>query len=117
MKKAAAKNGVTTNTIRNWCKSDKKPDCWFERKHSETINDVQREAAAENMTPLEYMLKIMCDPSADPDRRDKMAYWAAPYVHPRGVEKKGKKAELKEKAEKVSSGKFATGKPPLKRIK
>jgi hypothetical protein len=33
--------------------------------------------------PLQYMLRIMNDPQADPHRRDFMAKAAAAYVHPR----------------------------------
>ena len=31
--------------------------------------------------PLEYMLRVMRDPTADPERRDFMAAKAAPYCH------------------------------------
>ena len=34
-------------------------------------------------TPLEYMLAVMRDPTADYDRRDEMAKAAAAYCHPR----------------------------------
>jgi len=37
-------------------------------------------------TPLEYMLAVMTDPTADALRRDRMAIAAAPYVHPRAGE-------------------------------
>lgn len=44
----------------------------------------QQEAiAASGETPLEYMLRILRDPSIDNSRRDDMAKAAAPYVHPR----------------------------------
>lgn len=43
----------------------------------------QAEIAASGETPLDYMLRVMRDPSADHERRDKMAAAAAPYVHPR----------------------------------
>lgn len=69
------------------------------------------------MTPLEYMLKIMCDPKEEPDRRDKMANWAAPYVHPRGSEKKGKKEEQEDRAKSAAKGRFSAGKPPLSLVK
>lgn len=43
-------------------------------------------------TPLDYMIRVMRDPTADKERRDKMAAAAAPYVHPRlaAVEHTGK---------------------------
>lgn len=41
------------------------------------------EIAATGETPLEYMTRVMRDPTVDHDRRDKMAAAAAPYVHAR----------------------------------
>ena len=40
-------------------------------------------AVKDGMTPLEYMLKVMRDEEAHPDRRDTMAEKAAQYVHPK----------------------------------
>jgi hypothetical protein len=40
-------------------------------------------AVKEGLTPLEYMLAVLRDPSVDPERRDRMAAAAAPYIHPR----------------------------------
>ena len=37
--------------------------------------------AGEGETPLEYMLRVMRDPTTEVDRRDKMAVGAAPYMH------------------------------------
>jgi hypothetical protein len=45
--------------------------------------------AGEGETPLEYMLRIMRDPSEPHDRRDKMALGAAPYVHAKAMELTG----------------------------
>jgi hypothetical protein len=43
-----------------------------------------RTAAAETgVTPLDYMLLVMRDPTADLKRRDAMAIAAAPYLHPK----------------------------------
>ena len=52
----------------------------------------QAKVAATGDTPLDYMLKVMRDESAAPDRRDDMAKAAAPYVHPKlaAVEHTGK---------------------------
>lgn len=51
------------------------------------------------MTPLDYMLTVMRDESADPMRRDRMAQAAAPYVHPKaGAEEPGKKAQREAQA-------------------
>jgi hypothetical protein len=51
------------------------------------------EIAATGETPLEYMTRVMRDPTVDHDRRDKMAAAAAPYVHARlaAVEHSGDK--------------------------
>jgi hypothetical protein len=47
------------------------------RKTAET----QAAVAASGITPLDYMLSVMRDTAAEPDRRDDMAKAAAPYVH------------------------------------
>jgi len=36
-----------------------------------------------NMTPVDYLLSVMRDPTAPVDRRDRAAAAVAPYVHPR----------------------------------
>lgn len=41
------------------------------------------EIAASGETPLDYMLRVMRDPSVEHERRDKLAAAAAQYVHPR----------------------------------
>jgi hypothetical protein len=48
--------------------------------------------AASGLTPLDYMLSVMRDESADPERRDRAAVAAAPYAHPRlaAIEHTGK---------------------------
>ncbi len=52
----------------------------------------QAEIAASGETPLDYMLRVMRDETADPSRRDDMARAVAPYVHPKlaAVEQTGK---------------------------
>jgi hypothetical protein len=45
--------------------------------------EIAQQAAANGETPLDYMLRVMRDPSADYDRRDDMAKAAAAYVHPK----------------------------------
>lgn len=77
----------------------------------------KQEAAAENLTPLDYMLKVMNDPAAEKERRDRMAIAAAPFVHTRPGEGKGKKDEKEERARAAGSGKFAAGAAPLKVVK
>lgn len=43
----------------------------------------QKRVAASGATPLEYMLSVMRDGTADSSRRDDMAKACAPYVHPK----------------------------------
>jgi len=78
--------------------------------------DIPVAAAMENMTPLDYMLKIMRDPNEDQDRRCRMAIAAAPFCHARKGEGSGKEDRAK-RARTAGTGKFASGKPPLKMVK
>src|SRR5262245_62386634 len=50
-------------------------------KYSAEIRDAA--VASGEELPLEYMLRVMNDPQADPQRRDFMEKAAAAYVHPR----------------------------------
>lgn len=61
--------------------------------------------------PLDYMLGVMNDESADDERRDKMAMAAAPYLHSKRGES-GKKEDLHEAAKKANTGKFSPTAPP-----
>lgn len=63
-----------------------------------------------NLSPLEYMLGVMNNPNADPDRRDRMAVAAGPYVHGKMGEK-GKK-DSKRDAAAQAGGAFASTPPP-----
>lgn len=71
----------------------------------------------EELLPLDYMLKIMNDPSEDKDMRARMAQAAAPYCHARKGEGKGKKDEKDDRAKKAASGKYAPAPAPLKLVK
>jgi len=63
------------------------------------------EAYDANMSPLDFMLKVMRDPEADPLRRDRMAMAAAPFIHLKAAEAKiGKREEAKRKAAEVGAG-------------
>lgn len=65
-----------------------------------------------NLSPLEYMLGVMNNPNADPDRRDRMAVAAGPYVHGKMGEQ-GKKAAKDAAAKEVGGGsRFASAPPP-----
>jgi|GEM_PF-1833637 len=67
---------------------------------------------AEVMTPLDYMIRIMNDSTADTETRLRAASLAAPYLHPRAGDGPGKKEDAKERAKRAASGIFAPGKPP-----
>ena len=76
--------------------------------------DIAQEAANADMSPIEYMLKVMRDDGADKDRRDRMAIAAAPYVHKKATEKTGKKTERGKRAKAAAKGRFApTAAPKL----
>ena len=76
-----------------------------------------KQAALENLTPLEYLLREMNDTSVDKTRRDKLAAIAAPFCHPRAGENKGKKEEKESRAKAAAGGRFAASPAPLKVIK
>jgi hypothetical protein len=55
--------------------------------------------------PLEYMLRIMRDPTVDDARRDKMASLAAPFCHPRIADNRfGKRDAALEEAQRATEG-------------
>ena len=74
--------------------------------------DIQEDAEREELTPLEYMLKVMNTETADPNRRDRMAQAAAPFVHRRAEGKVGKKEVAADQAKSVTGGKFSPGQAP-----
>ncbi len=84
---------------------------------SDMLNDFWGNVQAENLDPLDYMLKIMNDPNEPKERRDRMAIAAAPFCHAKATEGKGKKQEQEIRAKAACAGKFAAGKPPLKLLK
>lgn len=76
---------------------------------------VRPRKALGGMSPLEYMLGVMCDEDADPARRDRMAMAAAPYVHAKPADAApGKKEQKQAAAEDAASGrnKFAPPSAP-----
>ena len=70
----------------------------------------------ENLTPLEYALRVMNDPREAKERRDRLCVAAMPFVHVKKGEG-GKREAAAEKAEKLSTGKFAAAPPPLRAVK
>jgi len=81
---------------------------------SKRTTHTTRAAGTGTMTPLEFMLAVMRDPKQDRELRTRMAVAAAPYIHTRAGEGKGKKNDQADKAKKAGAGKFAQGKAPLK---
>ena len=79
----------------------------------EASDETSASVQPENLDPLAYMLRVMNDPGAEPERRDRMAIAAAPFMHPRVTEAaKGKKELQAERAKAVASGRFAPRPPP-----
>lgn len=85
---------------------------------AEAIDDKDKdESKLQELDPLTYMLKVMNDPNAGEERRDRMAIAAAAYVHGKPLEPKGKKRDREDKAKEAAAGRFASGSPPLKLVK
>src|SRR3954466_8232953 len=79
----------------------------------EASDETSAPAQPENLDPLAYMLRVMNDPGAEPERRDRMAIAAAPFMHSRaGEAKKGKKEEQADRAKAAATGRFAPRPPP-----
>ncbi len=82
-------------------------------KAAEALDEASAPVQPETLDPLAYMLRVINDPSAPPERRDRMAIAAAPFVHPRATDTaKGKKELQAERAKAVASGRFAPPPPP-----
>jgi len=71
---------------------------------------------AEDLTPLELMLRGMRDPNEPKETRYRLAIAAAPFVHPRKGEGQGKKDEKNERAKAAGSGKFRASAPPMLKV-
>lgn len=67
-------------------------------KETKIPKDIKRAARKAKQTPLEYMLGVMNDISADDARRDRMAVAAAPYTHSRAGDGPGKKQAVSDAA-------------------
>ena len=50
---------------------------------NKTTEEFIRKVIGEGITPLDYMLAVMRDENAGPERRDRMAIAAAHYIHRR----------------------------------
>lgn len=87
----------------------------YRARHAKQQTEAQRKLKVPpGASPLDYMLAVMRDETAKPERRDRMAIAAAPLVHTRPIDDApGKKAETKAKAARVAStGRLATPPPP-----
>lgn len=80
-------------------------------------SDIEKEAIALNLTPLEYLLSVMNNPAEDKNIRIRVAGMVAPFVHPKPGERTGKKDEKEEKAKNAAGGKWKTGRAPLLLVK
>jgi hypothetical protein len=79
----------------------------------EALDETSASAQPENLDLLAYMLRVMNDPGAEPERRDRMAIAAAPFMHPRATDvAKGKKELQAERAKAAASGRFTPPPPP-----
>ena len=70
----------------------------------------------ENLTPLEYGLQVMNNPNEAKERRDRLCIALLPFMHHK-LGEGGKREKAAEKAEKLSTGKFAAAQPPLRAVK
>jgi hypothetical protein len=63
---------------------------------------INQESPSDEM-PLQYLLRVMRDPTVDPARRDRAAQMAAPYCHPRMYDNRfGKRDAALEEAHKAT---------------
>jgi hypothetical protein len=78
----------------------------IERSRAQTRLLVETDIQPGQMTPLAYLLMVINDPTVDSDRRDRLAIAAAPYCHPKLMERHtvGKKDQRAEAAEQAGMG-------------
>jgi hypothetical protein len=77
--------GIVEKQSRNSCRmveNGKGPDASRGARNRITRELIER-VEATGITPLDYMLAVLRDETAPPERRDEMAKAAAPFVHPR----------------------------------
>ena len=80
--------------------------------HSSSSFSEELNTELEKKDPLQYMLDVMNNPLAPPDRRDKMAVAAAQYMHKRAGQA-SKKEKIAEKASDTArTSKFTRGEAP-----
>ncbi len=81
---------------------------------AELTEDEREEAAAEELSPLDFLKQVMMNSKEDMNKRMRAAEILAKYEKP---EKGGKKQEKADRAKQAASGKFAPSKPPLALVK
>jgi hypothetical protein len=83
-----------------------KRELLIERSRAQARLIVEADIQPGKMLPLDYLLMVINDPNADSDRKDRLAIAAAPYCHPRLVERHtvGKKDQRSEDAEMAGVG-------------
>lgn len=79
--------------------------------------DIENAAAVVNLTPLDYLLSVMNNPTEDQNIRIRVAGMIAPFIHPKPGERTGKKDEKEEKAKTAAGGKFAPSKQSIALVK
>ena len=83
-----------------------KRELLIERSRAQARLIVEADIQPGKMLPLDYLLMIINDPNADSDRKDRLAIAAAPYCHPRLIEREriGKKEQQAEAAATAGKG-------------
>src|SRR5579862_745425 len=77
----------------------------------------ERSGQPQHQSPLDYMLGVMNDQTADDATRDRMAIAAAPYVHGRAGGGPGKKEGKADRATQAGkTGRFATPPTPARLV-
>ena len=87
----------------------KRPPANRQRKPRPRLpQDVATQAQTKGLSPLAYMLRVLRDPNASKQRRDRMAVVAARYIHRRPADDGvGKKQELLEAARQAGGAEWA----------
>lgn len=88
-----------------------RPGAGRPRKEDKEAEAAAMADTARYATPLDYMLAVMNDVTAEPARRDRMAIAAAPFIHAKPGEA-GKKEGRAEAAREAAQGKFRASEPP-----
>src|SRR5262245_41133185 len=87
-------------------KRGRKTQEMIERSRAQARLLVETDIQPGQMTPLAYLLMVINDPTTDAERRDRLAIAAAPYCHPKLMERHtvGKKDQQAEAADAAGMG-------------